>query len=291
MSRRFLPIAAAALALWPAAARADHVSVAADVTASIVDISPDSVKVRVGWLIACQGEGSAASFTGNLNLVELVTEERIYLGGVSSESGKVRQLVGRTERDRSMSPELTVSCSKTMPDNSIHGSDTVTVRGAGIVIPAKEDGGGGGGGGGGGDSGGGGGGGDPDEPLVPGGCAVELLGTPKADRLEGGAASELVLAFGGADRVRGRAGHDCLIGAGGRDRLLGEEGSDRLTGGTGGDRLTGGPGRNAYDAGSGKDRIDARNGTKETIRCGPGKDSAKVDADDRVRDCERVQRP
>jgi Ca2+-binding RTX toxin-like protein len=92
------------------------------------------------------------------------------------------------------------------------------------------------------------------------------------------------------ERAPSRDGHDCLVGGSGRDRLLGEDGYDRLTGGSGRDRLDGGPGRNAYDAGSGDDQVKARNGRRETVRCGPGDDSASVDRNDRVRGCETVRK-
>jgi Ca2+-binding RTX toxin-like protein len=68
-------------------------------------------------------------------------------------------------------------------------------------------------------------------------------------------------------------------------------GNDRLNGGPGADRLVGGAGTNAYDAGPGADTVDARNGKRELVRCGSGRDTARVDRSDRVRDCEVVRRP
>jgi Ca2+-binding RTX toxin-like protein len=73
--------------------------------------------------------------------------------------------------------------------------------------------------------------------------------------------------------------------------LRGELGSDRLTGGRGDDTLFGGPGVNHYDAGPGKDVVDARNGQRELVRCGSGRDQARVDRSDRVVGCEVVSRP
>lgn len=72
--------------------------------------------------------------------------------------------------------------------------------------------------------------------------------------------------------------------------LRGEDGYDLLTGGRGDDTLIGGPGVNAYDAGPGKDYLDARNGRREFVRCGSGKDRARLDRRDRARGCERVNR-
>jgi serralysin len=81
------------------------------------------------------------------------------------------------------------------------------------------------------------------------------------------------------------------VGGSGRDRLIGGSGWDRLTGGPNGDRLDGGSGRNSYDAGSGNDYVNARNRRRERVLCGRGRDRARVDRNDRVRNCERVQRP
>lgn len=72
--------------------------------------------------------------------------------------------------------------------------------------------------------------------------------------------------------------------------LLGEDGDDRLTGGSGADRLVGGRGENIYDAGSGNDFVDAANGRSELVRCGRGRDTARVDRTDTLSGCERVTR-
>jgi Ca2+-binding RTX toxin-like protein len=128
----------------------------------------------------------------------------------------------------------------------------------------------------------------PSDPVRPGGCAHEVRGTAGPDALDGTSEGDLIFALGGDDRARGHDGDDCLIGGSGGDRLLGEDGYDRLTGGAGADRLDGGKARNAYDAGAGDDRIEARNGRVETVRCGPGDDTVRADADDRLRGCEQV---
>jgi hypothetical protein len=94
--------------------------------------------------------------------------------------------------------------------------------------------------------------------------------------------------YDGNDRLRGAGGHDCLLGGRGDDVLEGESGADVLTGGRGDDRLDGGSGTNSYDAGPGADRIDARNGRRELVRCGSGRDRARVDRRDRVKSCERL---
>jgi hypothetical protein len=79
----------------------------------------------------------------------------------------------------------------------------------------------------------------------------------------------LLLGEAGADRLRGAAGHDSLSGGPGPDQIAGGGGSDRMDGGRGDDRLLG------MDAAS------------DTIRCGSGRDSARLDGFDLPRECER----
>ena len=281
--------------VWPAVVSADHVTAEPFVSARVKELRPGSALVEVSWLIVCHGSGAEGTYGGNLNLVDEDTGDETYLGGVFSASGTAGQLVERRAEDRRMRPQLTAQCSRYDANGTLHGSDTIEVSGDPVVIPRKGGGGGGGPGGGGGDGGGNGGGGsggaDPGDPLQPGGCAIELLGTAGPDLLDGGAGGDLILALGGADRVRGGDGHDCLLGGPGRDRLLGEDGRDRLTAGSGADRLDGGEGRNAYDAGSGNDRVRARNGLRETVRCGAGFDIVRADRSDRLRGCEHAARP
>lgn len=142
---------------------------------------------------------------------------------------------------------------------------------------------------------------DPDwQPLVPGPrCKYFELGSAGADTLRGSAFSDQLSGRGGDDHLIGADGPDCLDGGKGRDRLEGGRGDDRLDGGAGGDRLRGGPGndvlsgrgqRDSYDGGGGDDRIDSADGRRETVRCGPGRDTVKADARDRLVGCENVRR-
>jgi len=124
-----------------------------------------------------------------------------------------------------------------------------------------------------------------------------LRGTRSGDRLLGEAGDDLLESFGGRDCLFGMAGRDVLRGGSGSDRLWGGTGADRLVGGSGADelwggagadRLTGGSGRDRFHGGGGRDVIDARDGARESVDCGPGRDTARVDRRDRVRGCERV---
>jgi hypothetical protein len=109
-----------------------------------------------------------------------------------------------------------------------------------------------------------------------------LTGTPARDDIRGGAGDDVLLGRGGADKLHGGAGADTLTGDGGPDRLSGGAGPDALTGGTGADRLSGGPGR---------DLIRARNGGRDRVDCGAGRDTAILDARDLAARCEVVRRP
>lgn len=84
-------------------------------------------------------------------------------------------------------------------------------------------------------------------------CRID--GTPQADRLRGTALRDLIYGLAGNDTIAGRGGEDDLHGGPGNDVLLARDG--------------------------GRDRVD----------CGRGRDSVVADRDDRVaRDCERVIR-
>jgi hypothetical protein len=288
LRRLALPLALGAALVLPAVADANHVSIQAGVAARVAErVSARAWRVEVTWNATCVGAAPGkASFQGSLYLVDLDTGERIYLGGVFSGSGKTDQLVYARDRAQRLGVELTISC---FEDGSLHSSGTAhAAGGAGIVPPSFEGHGGAGSGRGpGGDYGSG----DPTEPLRSGGCEEVLQGTAAADHLNGTSGGEVIFGFGAGDRIRGRGGHDCLIGGPGNDRLYGQGGYDVLTGGRGKDVLVGGPGRNSYDAGPGRDYVNARNGRRELVRCGRGRDRARVDRRDRVRSCERVSRP
>jgi len=203
---------------------------------------------------------------------------------VASAGGSVEQVVSAKGTPQQLAPVLHIGC---FEDGTVHGAMT-DEQGGVAVVPSKSDNGEGSADG----TGGGpatGGGGDPTAPLVDGGCTRVTQGTDVADVLTGNAAGDVMFGYRGNDRLRGRGGADCLGGKG-NDVVNGEGGRDRLRGGSGNDTLIGGPGANAYDAGAGRDLVRARNGVRETIRCGPGVDTARVDRRDRVFGCEHVSR-
>jgi hypothetical protein len=95
----------------------------------------------------------------------------------------------------------------------------------------------------------------------------------------------------GAVNVVGSNGPDTIYGTGRADRIDGRGGNDQLLGLGGADVLTGGPGSDRILAGFGNDSVRLRDGRRDVVDCGPGRDTAVVDAADTVRRCETVRRP
>ncbi|WP_228430526.1 hypothetical protein [Baekduia soli] len=135
-----------------------------------------------------------------------------------------------------------------------------------------------------------------------------LLGTPFGDRLVGDAGSDLERGLGGddcllggagadvldggdgADRLDGASGDDRMAGGPGDDRLVAGRGNDRLSGGPGDDTLLPGPGRDRVLAGGGADTVGARDGTRDVVDCGAGRDTVRADRRDHLIGCEKVTR-
>jgi hypothetical protein len=110
------------------------------------------------------------------------------------------------------------------------------------------------------------------------------------DCLEGGRGADVLSGGPGNDRLSGGIGNDRLYGDAGNDHLEGGVGKDTLSGGDGDDQLLPGPGTDHVNAGRGNDSVSARDGVRDVIDCGPGRDSARIDRRDRVRGCEQVSR-
>jgi len=132
--------------------------------------------------------------------------------------------------------------------------------------------------------------------LAAGACANPSTGTAGPDRLRGTAYGDRLLGRGGADVLRGGLGADCLVGGAGDDALVGGAGGDELAGGPGDDHLRGdagadvlrgGPGVDRLDGGTGGDRLDSRDGRREIVHCGLGRDRVRADRRDRLIGCER----
>jgi Ca2+-binding RTX toxin-like protein len=141
-----------------------------------------------------------------------------------------------------------------------------------------------------------------------------ITGTPEGDVLPGYdfGGPDKILGGGGDDQIEAGWGADSLYGQDGNDRLIGERasaersanvndgngdkvsggaGDDHLIGGFGADRITGGSGSDRISGGDANDTIGARDGRRDKVRCGAGRDSVTADrADSVARDCERVRR-
>ena len=102
------------------------------------------------------------------------------------------------------------------------------------------------------------------------------------DRINGGSSNDVISAGSSGDRVAGDQGNDRINGNSGNDVLKGNSGRDRISGSTGADRIAGG---------GGNDRINARDGRRDRVNCGTGRDRVVADTIDRVsRNCELVSR-
>ena len=83
--------------------------------------------------------------------------------------------------------------------------------------------------------------------------------------------------------MRGREGADVLVGSVRADVICGLDGNDRIRPAAG---------RDAVYAGPGNDVVSSRDGTRDRIVCGSGRDAVTADRVDWVApDCERVTRP
>lgn len=134
--------------------------------------------------------------------------------------------------------------------------------------------------------------GGPGNDVLLGGLGNDIVrGGSGDDAVRGGASNDSLAGNAGNDSLLGGTGRDQLLGGLGDDRVQGQSGVDTLSGGGGSDRLTGGTGRDTISGGTGADVIDARDGQRDRISCGPGRDTVIADPRDRVaRDCERVGR-
>jgi Ca2+-binding RTX toxin-like protein len=125
-----------------------------------------------------------------------------------------------------------------------------------------------------------------EDPKPPAPCSVVRTGTRRRNVLTGTGVGDLLRGMAGNDVLKGKAGDDCLFGGAGNDTLDGGAGNDTLDGGAGNDKLTGGTGTNKLVGGAGADTINARNGKKDTVQCGKGRDTVKADRIDKLSGCE-----
>jgi Ca2+-binding RTX toxin-like protein len=117
--------------------------------------------------------------------------------------------------------------------------------------------------------------------------AATVVGGSTGDVIRGTAEADELYGLAGNDRMYGGRGADLIIGSFGNDLLEGGPGGDVLLGGPGQDKLVGGPGRDTLIGGPGNDLIVAKDGARDFVDCGPGRDQIIRDPFDHIENCEK----
>jgi hypothetical protein len=128
------------------------------------------------------------------------------------------------------------------------------------------------------------------DTITGGGDRDVVYGGSGFDEISGGEGGDSLYGQADSDSLSGGAGNDRLSGGGEADQLSGGAGDDVLIGGGGNDIIFDSRGHNRVDAGSGSDAISVRNGARDVVRCGKGKDHVVADRGDRLSGCEHVRR-
>lgn len=119
------------------------------------------------------------------------------------------------------------------------------------------------------------------------GSKCTIPGSPGPDVIRGTPGRDVICGRGGNDRIYGGGGHDLLVGGGGNDKLYGQAGRDGIAGGAGADVLNGGGADDELAGGSGSDTFYARDGVRDRLNGGTGRDRARADRADVRRSIER----
>jgi Ca2+-binding RTX toxin-like protein len=138
----------------------------------------------------------------------------------------------------------------------------------------------------------------PCQALISGGEGVDVVLANDVDldwfesdepsRVYGGPGADHLYAGDGRSPCGCPSTHSRLIGGRGNDRLIGGPGRDMISGGRGEDTLRGGLRADELRGGDGRDTFYARDGYRDRVFGGKGRDSARVDRLlDRVRSIAR----
>lgn len=120
--------------------------------------------------------------------------------------------------------------------------------------------------------------------------ADTINGLSGNDCVSGGSGDDIGIGGAGDDKIQGGTGDDRLRGDAGKDRIKGGPADDMIVGGGDRDRINGGSGSDVLKGSGGDDRIKSSDGTRDTVKCGSGKDTVVADKKDKVaRNCERVK--
>jgi Ca2+-binding RTX toxin-like protein len=130
-------------------------------------------------------------------------------------------------------------------------------------------------------------GGPGDDAVVP--APGEVFPNDGVFSQGGGGDDRLVAPRNTSGILAGGSGNDVLIGGRLFDLLSGDAGRDRLRGAGGADEISGGRGRDLLVGGPGRDSISSSDGSRDTDRCGSGRDRASVDPRDLLRGCELIR--
>ncbi len=117
-----------------------------------------------------------------------------------------------------------------------------------------------------------------------------LSGNAGDDRVIGGGDDDRMFGREGNDRLSGNEGDDLIRGGAGNDRIFGREGDDRISGNSGNDTIQANGGRDRVFGRKGNDVIRVRDGVRDVVDCGSGRDTVAADRLDVLRNCEQVFR-
>jgi Ca2+-binding RTX toxin-like protein len=109
------------------------------------------------------------------------------------------------------------------------------------------------------------------------GKSCTISGTQGNDILRGTPGRDVICGLAGNDVIHGLGGNDVVLGGPGNDVISGGPGNDVLQGGLGTDQLLGGTGNDQISGGAGNDSISARDGRRDVVVGGPGRDTATLD--------------
>jgi len=131
----------------------------------------------------------------------------------------------------------------------------------------------------------------PDRLLGEGGNDL-LVGGPDVDHADGGKGNDRILAGSGSrgpfrDYLIGKDGNDTMLGSPQGDVISGGKGNNVLRGGGGNDDLFAERGKSKYSAGRGDDFVLSKNGVRERVDCGAGRDKVNADKRDVLIRCEK----